>query len=136
MALDAGFTTVVPYTAVELGDVAGLTQDAIFSRGPKGAKRTGDLHRRQERDPCASTCWRRRARRCSRPSQVSVFADPAGSFTTAAAMVAKVEKALKAKGGELEPAQRRRVRRYRRRRLLPRRDRALPRVPGSSLDRL
>jgi methylene-tetrahydromethanopterin dehydrogenase len=41
MALDAGFTTAVcPYTAVELGDVAGLTQDAIFSRGPKGG-RTG-----------------------------------------------------------------------------------------------
>src|SRR6185312_9190159 len=28
MALDAGFTTAVPYTAVELGDVASLTQDA------------------------------------------------------------------------------------------------------------
>jgi methylene-tetrahydromethanopterin dehydrogenase len=35
------------------------------------------------------------------PFQVSVFADPAGSFTTAAAMVAKVEKALKAQGGGL-----------------------------------
>jgi methylene-tetrahydromethanopterin dehydrogenase len=35
------------------------------------------------------------------PFQISVFADPAGSFTTAAAMVAKVEKALKAQGGGL-----------------------------------
>jgi methylene-tetrahydromethanopterin dehydrogenase len=35
------------------------------------------------------------------PFQVSAFADPAGSFTTAAAMVAKVEKALKAKSGGL-----------------------------------
>ena len=28
------------------------------------------------------------------PFRISVFADPAGSFTTAAAMVAKVEKAM------------------------------------------
>jgi methylene-tetrahydromethanopterin dehydrogenase len=35
------------------------------------------------------------------PFAVSVFADPAGSFTTAAAMVAKVEKALKAQGAGL-----------------------------------
>jgi methylene-tetrahydromethanopterin dehydrogenase len=31
------------------------------------------------------------------PFVISVFADPAGSFTTAAAMVAKVEKALEKK---------------------------------------
>src|SRR3546814_17327841 len=41
MALDAGFTSVIPYVGVELGDVTGLVQDAIFSRGPRGAKRTG-----------------------------------------------------------------------------------------------
>ena len=40
MALDAGFHSVIPYTGVETGDVRGLVQDAIFSRGPKGAKRT------------------------------------------------------------------------------------------------
>ena len=41
MALDAGFDHVIPYTGVELSEVAGLVQDAIFSRGPKGVKRTG-----------------------------------------------------------------------------------------------
>jgi len=41
MALDAGFDAVVPYTDVELGEVTGLVQDAIFSRAPKDAKRTG-----------------------------------------------------------------------------------------------
>ena len=41
MAVDAGYQTVVPYTGVELGEVAGLIQDAIFSRGPKGARATG-----------------------------------------------------------------------------------------------
>ena len=34
MALDAGFNAVLPYTGVEAGEVAGLVQDAIFSRGP------------------------------------------------------------------------------------------------------
>ena len=41
MAVDAGYQTVVPYTGVELAEVAGLVQDAIFSRGPKGARATG-----------------------------------------------------------------------------------------------
>ena len=41
MAYDAGYDAVVPYTNVALAQVAALTQGAIFSRGPKGAKRTG-----------------------------------------------------------------------------------------------
>jgi methylene-tetrahydromethanopterin dehydrogenase len=100
MALDAGFTTAVPYTAVELGDVAGLTQDAIFSRGPKGAKRTGIFI--GGKNAILALDMLAAARKAMFPPfQVSVFADPAGSFTTAAAMVAKVEKALKAQGGGL-----------------------------------
>src|SRR3990170_3332695 len=41
MALDAGFDAAIPYTNVTLDDVTGLVQDAIFSRGPDGVKRTG-----------------------------------------------------------------------------------------------
>ena len=100
MALDAGFTTVVPYTAVELGEVAGLTQDAIFSRGPKGARRTGIFI--GGKNAILALDMLAAARKAMFPPfQVSVFADPAGSFTTAAAMVAKVEKALKAHGAGL-----------------------------------
>jgi len=100
MALDAGFTSAVPYTNVELGDVAGLTQDAIFSRGPKGAKRTGIFI--GGKNAILALDMLAAARKAMFPPfQVSVFADPAGSFTTAAAMVAKVEKALKAGGGSL-----------------------------------
>ena len=100
MALDAGFTTAVPYTAVELGDIAGLTQDAIFSRGPKGARRTGIFI--GGKNAILALDMLAAARKAMFPPfQVSVFADPAGSFTTAAAMVAKVEKALKAQGGGL-----------------------------------
>jgi methylene-tetrahydromethanopterin dehydrogenase len=100
MALDAGFTSAVPYTAVELGEVAGLTQDAIFSRGPKGAKRTG-LFIGGKNAILALDMLAAARKAMFPPFQVSVFADPAGSFTTAAAMVAKVEKALMAQGGGL-----------------------------------
>lgn len=96
MALDAGFTTVVPYTAVELGDVTGLVQDAIFSRGPRGAKRTSIFL--GGRNAIQALDMLKAARKAMVPPfEVSVFADPAGSFTTAAAMVACVERVLKQK---------------------------------------
>jgi methylene-tetrahydromethanopterin dehydrogenase len=98
MALDAGFNSVVPYTSVELAEVRGLTQDAIFSRGPKGAKRTGLFI--GGKDAAAALDMLEAARKAMFPPfQISAFADPAGSFTTAAAMVAKVEKALKTQTG-------------------------------------
>ena len=43
MAADAGYQLVVPYTDVGLDAIAGLTQDTIFSRGPKGVARTGKV---------------------------------------------------------------------------------------------
>ncbi|HUN92505.1 MAG TPA: NAD(P)-dependent methylenetetrahydromethanopterin dehydrogenase [Burkholderiaceae bacterium] len=94
MALDAGFDAVVPYTNVVLDDIVGLTQDAIFSRGPKGVKRTGIFLGGRELD--LSTDMLEAARRAMVPPfEASVFADPSGAYTTAAAMVAAVEKALK-----------------------------------------
>lgn len=96
MALDAGFSAVVPYVGVEPGEVAGLVQDAIFSRGPKGAKRTGIFI--GGRNAIQALDMLEAARKAMVPPfEVSVFADPAGSFTTAAAMVACVEKVLKDK---------------------------------------
>ena len=41
MAVDAGYQVVVPYADVDLENLAALTQDAIFSRGPKGVRKTG-----------------------------------------------------------------------------------------------
>jgi len=99
MALDAGFNAVIPYTNVEMSEVRGLVQDAIFSRGPKGAKRTGVFI--GGKNAIAALDMFEAARKAMFPPfQISVFADPAGSFTTAAAMVAKVEKALKARDGK------------------------------------
>src|SRR5499426_840498 len=96
MALDAGFTAVVPYTAVEEREVKGLVQDAIFSRGPKGAKRTAIFI--GGKNAILALDMLEEARHAMVPPfGVSMFADPAGSFTTAAAMVACVEKTLRDK---------------------------------------
>src|SRR5258708_30332185 len=43
MALDAGYDAVIPYTNVTLDEIAGLVQDAIFSRPPKVGARTAML---------------------------------------------------------------------------------------------
>ena len=41
MAADAGYKVIVPYINVELSEVTGLIQDAIFSRPPNYGVRTG-----------------------------------------------------------------------------------------------
>jgi methylene-tetrahydromethanopterin dehydrogenase len=98
MAADAGYQLVVPYCEVGLDAVAGLTQDAIFSRGPKGVSRTGifiggrDVH-------TASDMLDRAKASMFKPFVVSLMADPSGAYTTAAAMVACVEAALQRDGG-------------------------------------
>lgn len=96
MALDAGWDNTVGYTNVEKDDVQALTQDAIFSRGPTGVKRTGlfiggrDMHMAMDMMEIVQESM-------VPPFQVSCFADPSGAFTTAAGMVASVEQALKDK---------------------------------------
>ncbi|MDE0153019.1 MAG: methylenetetrahydromethanopterin dehydrogenase [Gammaproteobacteria bacterium] len=99
MAYDAGWDACIPYIQVESDEVKGLVEDAIFSRGPSGVKRTGlfiggrDMHQAME---MLETCQKSMVP----PFVVSAFADPSGAFTTAAAMVAKVEKALRDGHGE------------------------------------
>ena len=94
MAYDAQFNAVIPYTNVTLEDITNLTQDAIFSRGPKGAKRTGIFIGGREIGLAADMLDTAR-RAMFPPFQVSVFADPSGAFTTAAALIAIVEQKLK-----------------------------------------
>ena len=99
MAMDAGFDVLMPYSNVKLDSVYRLTQDAIFSRGPAGVKRTGifiggrDLGLAMDMLDASQQAM-------VPPFEVSVFADPSGAFTTAAALVACVEKELKAKHGK------------------------------------
>lgn len=98
MAYDAGWTAVIPYAGVATEDMAGFTQDAIFSRGPKGVKRTGIFI--GGRDALMAMDMLDAARGAMVPPfQVSVFADPSGAYSTAAAMVAKTEQVLAAKHG-------------------------------------
>ncbi len=96
MALDAGYDDAIPYTSVTIDDVTGLVQDAIFSRGPDGVKRTG-IFIGGKRAIEALDMMDRAKKAMVPPFEISVFADPAGSFTTAAAMVACAKKALEEK---------------------------------------
>jgi methylene-tetrahydromethanopterin dehydrogenase len=93
MALDAGFDAVVPYVDVELAEVTGLVQDAIFSRPPDAGADTG-IFIAGRNVSLALDMFEAAKRAMVPPFRISVLADPSGSFTTAAAMVAKVEKAL------------------------------------------
>lgn len=93
MAYDAGWNAVIPYSGVGLEEISDFTQDAIFSRGQKGVKHTGIFI--GGRDPVLAADMLDSARKAMVPPfEVSVFADPSGAYTTAAAMIAMVEKSL------------------------------------------
>lgn len=98
MAADAGYKVIIPYTNVTLEEVGPLVQDAIFSRPPDYGVRTGMFI--GGKDAILALDMMEAAQKAMVPPfQLSVFADPAGSFTTAAAMVACVERVLKFKFG-------------------------------------
>lgn len=96
MAIDANYDVILPFNNVKLEEINALTQDAVFSRGPQGAKNTGmfiggrDIGLAMEMMEAAKKAM-------VPPFQMSVMADPSGGFTTAAALVALVEKELKEK---------------------------------------
>ncbi len=98
MAFDAGWTGV-PYLGVNLDEVATIVQDTIFSRGPKGLKRTGifiggrDMHLAMDMFNAAKEAM-------VSPFDISVLTDPSGAFTTSAAMVATVAHQLKVNNKE------------------------------------
>jgi methylene-tetrahydromethanopterin dehydrogenase len=102
MATDAGFDVVVPYGDVDLKEVAGLVQDAIFSRAPENGSRTAVLI--GGREPILAMDMADAAKAAMVPPyfEISVMADPSGAFTTAAGMIAVVEKHLRASGPGLE----------------------------------
>ncbi len=93
MAADAGYQIIVPYCDAGIDSVTALTQDAIFSRGPKGVARTG-LFIGGRDALLAADMLERSTKAMVPPFVVSVMADPSGAYTTAAAMVACVEAAL------------------------------------------
>ena len=98
MALDAGYDATASYTNVSLDEITDLVQDAMFSRSPRDTARTGvfiggndALLALDMLDAAGEALFK--------PFEISLFADPSGSFTTAAAMIAVVEKALRENTG-------------------------------------
>ena len=96
MAMDAGWVSAVPYINVELGEIQGLVQDAIFSRSAKNLKRTAIFIGGRD-TKLAMDMLKIAKKSMVPPFEVSVFADPSGAFTTAAGMMAAVERELMTK---------------------------------------
>ncbi|MEM3581042.1 MAG: NAD(P)-dependent methylenetetrahydromethanopterin dehydrogenase [Candidatus Bathyarchaeia archaeon] len=102
MAYDAGFSVVVPYENVTTDEAKKIVQDAIFSRDPKGIKRTCFFIGGKDMEKAEDVLKVVRETMFP-PFQANTIIDPAGAYTTAAAMVAKVEDAIaKAKLGNLK----------------------------------
>jgi methylene-tetrahydromethanopterin dehydrogenase len=93
MAYDAGFHAVIPYGNVTEESGALLVQDIIFSRGPKGAKFTALFVGGNDVE-LAERIRETAVKNMFPPFQVSMMIDPKGAYTTAVALVAKVDKAL------------------------------------------
>jgi methylene-tetrahydromethanopterin dehydrogenase len=98
MAIDAGYDATASYTNVSLDEITDLVQDAMFSRSPRDTARTGvfiggndALLALDMLDAAGEALFK--------PFEISLFADPSGSFTTAAAMIAVVEKVLRENTG-------------------------------------
>lgn len=90
LALDADYDAVLPYAGVTEENVDYIVQNGMFARDGEGLKNTvimvgGDL------EP-AERIFQKLKRMLRPPFQMSVILDPSGACTTAAAMVAKVEK--------------------------------------------
>lgn len=93
MAYDVGYNAVIPYENVTPEDASTIVQDALLSRGPKGVKHTAFLigGKNAER---AEDVFKAVKDAMFPPFKTSIVVDPAGAYTTAAAMVAKTESAL------------------------------------------
>lgn len=98
LAADAGFTQILPFTGIKVDDVVPMVQDAIFARPPKRFNDTGifiggrDVH-------LATDMFQNAKNAMVGPFQVGIFADPNGAYTTAASIVALIEKTLIEKTG-------------------------------------
>ncbi|MGA3289625.1 MAG: methylene-tetrahydromethanopterin dehydrogenase N-terminal domain-containing protein [Candidatus Bathyarchaeia archaeon] len=102
MAYDAGYNGVIPYESIIPEDAKTIVLDALLSRGPKAVKHTVFMigGKNAER---AEQVFEAAKDSMFPPFKTSIIVDPAGAYTTAAAMVAKAENALEtSKLGELK----------------------------------
>lgn len=97
MAYDAGFDAVIPYENVTPRDATSLTQDAMFSRSPKAFKHTcffingRDVKKAEETLKAVKQAM-------FPPFETNVIIDPSGAYTTAVALIAKIEDAMNSHG--------------------------------------
>ena len=98
MALDAGYDATALYPNVSMKEITALVQDAMFSRSPRDSPRTGVFIAGKDAF-LALDMLEAAEKALFKPFEISLFADPAGSFTTAAAMIAIIEKTLREKNG-------------------------------------
>jgi methylene-tetrahydromethanopterin dehydrogenase len=97
MAYDAGFDAVIPYAGVAVSEVAGLVQDIMFSRGPKGARRSSLFFSGRDLELAEGMLRAARAAMFP-PFLLGQMIDPKGGYTTAAALIAKTGALARARG--------------------------------------
>jgi len=100
-AYDVGFDIVLPFSGVAADEITALVQDAMFPRGPKGAKYTTLFFGGSDLD-AVERMAKKAKKTMFPPFQLSIALDPKGSHTTASSIVAKVLEALGMKGETLE----------------------------------
>ncbi len=98
MAVDSGYDVIVPHINVGVQQTRALVQDAIFSRPPEFSRFTG-LFIGGKDALLALDMLAEAKKSLVPPFELNAFADPGGSFTTAAAMVARVEKVYRTRTG-------------------------------------
>jgi len=97
MAYDAGFDAVIPYAGVTASAVSGLTQDIIFSRGPKGV-RFSAMFLCGSDVRVAEAMLHAAKGALFDPFRIGLMIDPKGGYTTAAAILAKSAALRRAQG--------------------------------------
>jgi methylene-tetrahydromethanopterin dehydrogenase len=100
-AYDVGFDIVLPFSGVTVDEVTPLVQDAMFPRGPKGAKCTTIFFGGSDLDAVEKMA-KTAKKTMFPPFQLSIAVDPKGAHTTSSSIVAKVLEALAVKGETLE----------------------------------
>jgi hypothetical protein len=100
-AYDVGFDIVLPFSGVAPEEITALVQDAMFPRGPKGAKHTTIFFGGSDLDTVEKMA-KKAKKTMFPPFQLSIALDPKGAHTTSSSIVAKVLEALTTKGETLE----------------------------------
>jgi len=97
MSYDAGFDAVIPYENVSPRDAVSLTQDAMFSRSPNAFKHTCFfINGRDVKN--AEEVLKAVKKAMFPPFETNIVIDPSGAYTTAVALVAKIEDAMTSQG--------------------------------------